>query len=94
MRKYDLPEESSSIAQEAALSYNRMETPLAEKIAYMKSHLHPSTVQFLEQHDFMANEDFPEDEYDEQWFDATDESNPVVPNDIVTHDREVWLNAI
>lgn len=32
-------------------------------------------------------------EDDEHWLDEADHENPAVSNDIVLHDKEVWLHA-
>ena len=87
--EYDFEEkgESSHVA-EPAVAYG-----IQERVAYMRNHLHPDTVKYLEQWDFMVDSPFPYDEIDEHWFDEPDQENPAVSNDIVLHDKEVWLHA-
>ena len=70
-----------------------MEASTKEKIAYLKAHLHPSTVEYLEPMNFMLDQPFPYDEIEERWFDEADDENPPIPATVVKHDREVWLAA-
>ena len=87
--EYDFEDkEKSSQVAEPAVAYG-----IQEKVAYMKNHLHPATVKYLEQWDFMVDRPFPYDEIDEHWFDEPDQENPAVSSDIVLHDKEVWLYA-
>lgn len=89
---FDKNEELSQV-NEPALAYEGSCSSVEERVAYMKKNLHPATVEFLEQHDFMVDKPFPYDEVDERWFDEADHENPAVSNDIVLHDKEVWLHA-
>lgn len=81
------------MVKEPALVYEESCSSVEERVTYMKKNLHPATVEFLEQHDFMVNQPFPYDEVDEHWLDEEDHENPAVSNDIVLHDKEVWLHA-
>lgn len=77
--------------EEPAAAYKSQGVSQKDKVAYLKRNLHPSTVDYLEGLDFMDNRPFPYDEPEENWFDESDEENPVMPNGVVIHDREVWL---
>ena len=89
---FDKNEELSQV-NEPALAYEGSCSSVEERVAYMNKNLHPATVEFLEQHDFMVDKPFPYDEVDERWFDEAGHENPAVSNDIVLHDKEVWLHA-
>lgn len=92
--KYDFDKDDSpSQVAEAAMAYGTQRSSVEERVDYMKSHLYSTTVQYLEQRDFMEDRPFPYDDTDESWFDESDEENPAMSNDIVLHDKEVWLHV-
>ena len=62
---FDKNEELSQV-NEPALAYEGSCSSVEERVAYMKKNLHPATVEFLEQHDFMVDKPFPYDEVDER----------------------------
>ena len=93
--EYDFnQEEAQGIVEEPALASKRQGALQKEKVDYLKKNLHPTTVEYLESVDFMENRPFPYDEPEGNWFDESDEENPAMPNDVVMHDKEVWLSAI
>ena len=55
---FDKNEELSQV-NEPALAYEGSCSSVEERVAYMKKNLHPATVEFLEQHDFMVDKPFP-----------------------------------
>lgn len=81
--------------KEAAVDYSCLESSVDEKVAYLRKNLHPSTVAYLEQCGYMMNQPFPynEEELTDDWLNETDEQNPIVPDEVIKHDREVWLNV-
>ena len=92
--EYDFEKnEKSSKATEPAIAYEIPRSSAEERIAYMKKHLHPTTVGYLEQWNFMVDRPFPYDDIDEHWMEESDDENPAISNEIVLHDREVWLHA-
>lgn len=87
-------DEAQNRVKEPAVAYKWQGASQNEKADYLKKNLHPSTVEFLENMEFMENRPFPYDEPEEDWFDESDEKNPAMSNDVVMHDKEVWLNVI
>ena len=87
-------DEAPNIVEEPSVAYKSQSVSQKDKVEYLKKNLHPSTVEYLEDMDFMDNRPFPYDDSEENWFDELDEENPVMPNDVVIHDREVWLNVV
>lgn len=94
-KKYEIPEEEPQMVNEAAINLHYLELSVDEKVDYLRENLHPTTVAYLEKHGFMMNQPFPynEDELTDNWFDETDDQNPVVPEDVILQDREAWLNV-
>jgi len=81
----------SSALGEAAL---QLEASTEQKISYLKANLHPSTVAYLEPLNFMLDQPFPYDEYDEHWFDESDEDNPAVPSEEIYVVPFQWMHVV
>lgn len=80
---------------EAAVDYSYFDSPSEQKLEYLRKHLHPTTVAYLEQFEFMKGQPFPynDEELTDDWTNYSDEDNPAVPDEIIKHDQEVWLNV-
>ena len=94
-KKYNVTEEEPMMLGEAAVDYACLESSVDEKVAFLRKNLHPSTVAYLEQCGYMMNQPFPynEEELTDDWLNETDEQNPIVPDEVIKHDREVWLSV-
>lgn len=94
-KKYNIKEEEPMMVREAAVDYACLESSVDQKVAYLRKNLHPSTVAYLEQCGYMMNQPFPcnEEELTDDWVNEADEQNPIVPDEVIKHDREVWLSV-
>lgn len=85
--------DSRMVVGEPAL---KLEATTMEKIAYLRANLHPSTIEYLESRNWMVEKTFPYDDSasDLSWTEESEESNPIISNDVIIQDRKAWLNAI
>lgn len=95
-KMYNLTDDEPMVVREAAIDYGCLESSVDEKVAFLRKNLHPNTVAYLEQCGYMMNQPFPynENELADDWLNETDEQNPIVPDEIIKHDREVLYATV
>ena len=80
-----------------SISFSHKEVTSEEKIAYLRAHLHPSTVQLLESENWMQGAAFPcsSTSDDDSWIDEAEAmgDSDIVPDEIMQNDLAVWKSV-